>query len=115
LGSADENVVWPDKKLVIAGVQSTWGQKSHTPLSHSGRISIMQTNERRSKMKRNVGTIDRVLRVVVGIALVVVGFGVLEGTAGIVVGVIGLIPLATGLIGWCPLYSLFKLRTSKQA
>ena len=65
-------------------------------------------------MKRNVGTIDRVLRVLAGIALVVVGFAVLGGTVGIVVGVIGLIPLATGLIGWCPLYSLFKLRTSKQ-
>ena len=65
-------------------------------------------------MKRNIGTIDRVLRVLGGIALVVVGFAVLEGTAGIVVGVIGLIPLGTGLIGWCPLYSLFNLRTRKQ-
>ena len=65
-------------------------------------------------MKRNIGTIDRVLRVLAGIALVVVGFAVLEGTVGIVIGVIGLIPLATGLIGWCPLYSLFNLRTKKQ-
>ena len=65
-------------------------------------------------MKRNIGTIDRVLRVLAGIALVVVGFAVLEGTVGVVVGVIGLIPLATGLIGWCPLYSLFNLRTRKQ-
>jgi hypothetical protein len=46
--------------------------------------------------------------------LLVVGFAVIGGTAGIVVGVIGLIPLATGLIGWCPLYSLFKPRTRKQ-
>jgi len=45
---------------------------------------------------------------------VVVGFAVLEGTVGIVAGVMGLIPLATGLIGWCPLYSLFNLRTKKQ-
>ena len=65
-------------------------------------------------MKRNIGSIDRVLRVLAGIALVVVGFAVLGGTVGIVVGVIGLIPLATGLIGWCPLYSLFKLKTKKQ-
>ena len=65
-------------------------------------------------MKRNIGTIDRALRVLAGIALVVVGFAVLEGTAGIVVGVVGLIPLGTGLIGWCPLYSLFNLRTRKQ-
>ena len=65
-------------------------------------------------MKRNIGSIDRALRVLAGIALVAVGFGVLGGTVGIVVGVIGLIPLATGLIGWCPLYSLFKLKTKKQ-
>lgn len=65
-------------------------------------------------MKSNMGNVDRVLRVVVGIVLVVVGFAVLNGTAGIVVGVIGLVPLATGLIGWCPLYTLFNLKTKKQ-
>jgi len=65
-------------------------------------------------MKGNMGSVDRVLRVLVGIVLVVVGFAVLNGTAGIVVGVIGLIPLATGLIGWCPLYTLFNLKTKKQ-
>jgi Inner membrane protein YgaP-like, transmembrane domain len=65
-------------------------------------------------MKSNVGSIDRVLRVLAGIVLLVIGFAVLGGTAGIVVGVIGLIPLTTGLIGWCPLYNLFHLRTRKQ-
>lgn len=65
-------------------------------------------------MKRNVGSIDRVLRVIVGVVLVVVGFAVMDGTAGIVVGVIGLIPLLTGLIGWCPLYLLFKRNPGKQ-
>ena len=59
-------------------------------------------------MKGNVGSIDRVLRVLAGLALVVVGFAVIQGTAGIVVGVIGVIPLLTGAIGWCPLYSLLK-------
>ncbi len=66
-------------------------------------------------MKGNVGTVDRVLRVIVGIVLVVVGFVVIQGTAGIVVGIVGLIPLLTGLIGWCPLYILFKRGTKKQA
>lgn len=65
-------------------------------------------------MKRNVGSIDRVLRVIVGVVLVVVGFAVMDGSAGIVVGVIGLIPLVTGLIGWCPLYLLFKKSPGKQ-
>lgn len=65
-------------------------------------------------MKGNMSNIDRVLRVLVGIAMVVVGFAVLEGTAGIVVGVIGVIPLLTGLSGWCPLYTVFKTGTKKQ-
>jgi len=65
-------------------------------------------------MKSNMGNADRVLKVIVGIVLVVVGFAVLNGTVGIVVGVIGLIPLATGLIGWCPLYTVFNLKTKKQ-
>jgi hypothetical protein len=57
---------------------------------------------------------DRAARVVLGIALLALGFGgIIPGTLGIVVGVIGLIPLLTGLIGWCPLYSLFKFATKK--
>jgi hypothetical protein len=67
------------------------------------------------EMKSNMSNIDRVLRVVIGIAMVVVGFAVLEGTAGIVVGIIGVIPLLTGLTGWCPLYTLFKTGTKKKA
>ena len=64
-------------------------------------------------MKVNMSSIDRVLRVLIGIAMVVVGFAVLEGTTGIVVGIVGLVPLLTGLIGWCPLYTLFKTGTKK--
>lgn len=89
-------------------------QKSHTPIRYSRKIISIQMLERSVEMKSNIGTIDRVLRVLAGIALVVVGFAVLGGTVGIVIGVIGLIPLATGLIGWCPLYSLFHLNTRKQ-
>ena len=66
-------------------------------------------------MKVNMSSMDRVLRVLIGIAMVVVGFAVLEGTAGIVVGIVGLIPLLTGLSGWCPLYTLFRTGTKKQA
>ena len=54
--------------------------------------------------KQNVGGMDRVLRVVLGIAMVVIGSFVLKGTTGTVVGIVGLIPLATGLVGFCPLY-----------
>jgi hypothetical protein len=63
---------------------------------------------------QNVGSLDRIVRVVLGLALIIVGFFVLGGTAGIVIGVIGFIPLLTGLTGWCPLYLLFHLSTRNQ-
>lgn len=58
-------------------------------------------------MKANEGTIDRVIRVVVGLALLSV---VVVGPKSLF-GLIGLIPLLTGLIGFCPLYKLFGLNT----
>lgn len=56
---------------------------------------------------------DRVLRVALGVVLLVVGFGVMEGAAGVVVGVVAFVPLLTGLVGWCPLYSVFRFRTNR--
>lgn len=59
--------------------------------------------------RTNEGTIDRMLRVIVGLALVaMVFFG--PKTAW---GWIGLVPLITGLVGTCPLYSLLGIRTCK--
>ena len=58
-------------------------------------------------MQANVGTLDRVLRVLLG--LVLIGLA-LTGTIG-AWGWIGLLPLATGLLRYCPAYSLFGWRT----
>lgn len=58
-------------------------------------------------MPKNEGTVDRVLRIVVGailIALVFVGPQTPWGW-------IGLIPLVTGFVGWCPAYRLLGIRT----
>lgn len=55
---------------------------------------------------------DRVVRVVLGVALLVVGFGVIDSTVGVVVGIAGFVPLLTGLVGWCPLYSVVGFRTN---
>lgn len=58
-------------------------------------------------MKRNEGNLDRSLRIVVGIgALSLVFVGPKSS-----LGLIGIVPLLTGLIGWCPLYSLIGLNT----
>ncbi len=54
-------------------------------------------------MKTNEGGLDRTLRVVAGLALIAL---TLSGSIG-VWGWVGLVPLATGAIGWCPLYTLF--------
>ncbi len=56
---------------------------------------------------------DRIVRVLVGLALLAVGFGGLVAAPwGIVMGVVGLIPLITGLVGFCPLYRLFNFHTN---
>lgn len=62
--------------------------------------------------KVNEGSMDRIIRVIAGIALLVIGFtGIVPGVWGTVIGIVGLIPLATGLLGFCPLYSLFGFST----
>lgn len=58
-------------------------------------------------MTRNMGTVDRALRAVVGVALVALAA---TGTIG-VWGWIGLVPLATAAIGWCPAYAPFGITT----
>lgn len=61
-------------------------------------------------MKANVGGIDRILRIIVGLALIAATLaGVLP-----VWGWIGVIPLATGLVSFCPLYTLLGICTKKQ-
>ena len=61
------------------------------------------------KMGKNVGTVDRVLRVVAGAALLSLVF-VGPQTPG---GWIGVVPLATALIGFCPAYRILGIRTCK--
>jgi hypothetical protein len=60
-------------------------------------------------MSKNVGGIDRILRIVVGLALIVAA---LTGVVG-VWGWIGVVPLLTGAIGWCPAYLPLGIKTCK--
>ena len=63
-------------------------------------------------MQKNVGTIDRAIRAVVGIALLAAYFlGAVGGTMGIVALVIGIVMLGTAALGWCPPYSLLGINT----
>lgn len=60
-------------------------------------------------MKSNVGTLDRVVRLLLAAGLFSLFF-ILPGDQKWL-GLIGFVPLATGLVQWCPLYSLFGVRT----
>lgn len=62
-------------------------------------------------MVKNVGSVDRILRAVVGLvllSLVFVGPKTLWG-------LIGLVPLGTAIIGFCPAYLPFGIKTCKKA
>ncbi len=59
-------------------------------------------------MKKNIGQIDQILRIVVGVAII--GAGIFYKNW---LGVVGVIPLATALLGWCPLYLPLGLSTRK--
>ncbi|WP_315043467.1 DUF2892 domain-containing protein [Faucicola mancuniensis] len=59
-------------------------------------------------MKHNVGSIDKTMRIVVGLAIIGAGF-----YFGSWWGAVGLVPLLTGLTGFCALYSLFGINTCR--
>lgn len=62
-------------------------------------------------MTTNIGSIDRVLRILVGLGLISLVF-VGPQTPW---GWIGVVPLATALIGWCPAYTLLGIKTCKSS
>jgi hypothetical protein len=68
-----------------------------------------------TEMKINEGSIDRVIRGIVGAILLVVGLVLVKGPVGIVLGVLGVILIVTGIIGFCPLYTIFHINTAKKA
>ncbi|MCP4235012.1 MAG: DUF2892 domain-containing protein [Aestuariibacter sp.] len=63
-------------------------------------------------MSKNVGTVDRTIRALAGIAgIALYALGTVEGTVGIVALVVGLVLLGTAAIGWCPPYTLLGINT----
>ena len=63
-------------------------------------------------MTVNVGTIDRIARIVLGIALIAFALGTIApGTGWNWLGWIGVLPILTALIGNCPAYSVFGCST----
>lgn len=58
-------------------------------------------------MTQNIGSLDRIVRTVIGVALIA---ATLTGTIG-VWGWIGVVPLITALMGWCPPYAILGFST----
>ena len=59
-------------------------------------------------MVKNIGSTDRIIRIIAGIGII--GLGVYFNTWW---GAIGALPILTALIGWCPPYSLLGISTCK--
>jgi hypothetical protein len=62
-------------------------------------------------MKKNVGMVDKWIRIVLGVGLLSLLF-ILNGNLRWL-GLIGLVPLITGLFNFCPIYAVLKIHTNK--
>ena len=61
-------------------------------------------------MDCNIGKIDRIIRLVIGVALLLLAFLLQK----ILLGIIGLVVLVTGIIKFCLLYKLFNINTCQK-
>lgn len=67
------------------------------------------------KLNQNMGTLDRIIRLIIAAVIAVLYFtGNLSGLAAIILGILAVIFVATSLIGFCPLYLPFGLSTRKK-
>jgi O-antigen/teichoic acid export membrane protein len=67
-------------------------------------------------MKKNMGTLDRILWVSIAVLIVMLYFtNVISGTWAIILGILAAVLLLTSLVGTCPLYMLFNFSTRKDS
>lgn len=67
-------------------------------------------------MKKNMGTVDRLIRIGFAMGIAVLYFtGRINGTAAVILGVVGLVLLLTSLVGWCPAYVPLGFGTRKRS
>jgi hypothetical protein len=66
-------------------------------------------------MKQNIGSIDKLVRVLIAVTIGVLYFtNQITGTAAIILGIFAVVFLLTSVIGFCPLYLPLKLSTIKK-
>ena len=61
-------------------------------------------------MKRNIGNVERVIRVAAGLVILSLTFVGPQSLWGLM----GVVPLATGVIGWCPPYAMLGISTCRK-
>jgi hypothetical protein len=69
----------------------------------------IQDKLKNKKMKCNVGSVDRLLRIILGLIIAILGVYFDSW-----LGLIGIVPLATGLFSFCPMYVPLKMSTAKK-
>jgi Na+(H+)/acetate symporter ActP len=63
-------------------------------------------------MKKNMGTIDRIIRILLAIVVVILYMtSSITGVAAIILGILAIVFIITSMIGFCPLYLPFKIST----
>jgi hypothetical protein len=68
----------------------------------------------RRDVPKNIGSVDRIVRLVLAAVVAVLYFtGVISGVSAIILGLLAVVLLATSLLGFCPLYLLFRFSTNK--
>ena len=73
------------------------------------------TYKKEHSMKRNMGSIDRALRVLAAVVIGILYFtSQITGTAAIILGIIAVVVLLTSVVSFCPLYLPLKLSTIKK-
>jgi len=66
-------------------------------------------------MKKNMGTADRIIRVIIAAIFAILYFAhVVEGTLGIILLILSGVFLLTSLVSFCPLYLPFGIKTCKK-
>ncbi len=66
-------------------------------------------------MKKNMGTVDRIVRIILAIVVIILYFtGQITGIAAIILGIFAAAFIITSAIGFCPLYLPIGLSTAKK-
>lgn len=67
------------------------------------------------KLNKNVGTLDRIVRLLIAAVIAVLYFtGNISGLAAIILGILAVVFVVTSLVSFCPLYLPFGLSTRKE-